>query len=75
MNGYDLHPEVIVDLDEIWEFIAADSIAAADKVNDEILDAIAAPCAISAPGPPAHRPHLTPVTLHPRIRLPDRLCA
>ena len=54
MNGYDLHPEVIVDLDEIWEFIAADSIAAADKVNDGILDAIAAPCAISAPGPPAH---------------------
>ncbi len=42
MNGYDLHPEAIVDLDEIWEFIAADSIVAADKVNDEILDAIAA---------------------------------
>jgi plasmid stabilization system protein ParE len=40
MKGYDLHPEVIVDLDEIWEFIAADSIAAADKVNDGILDAI-----------------------------------
>ena len=42
MNGYDLHPEAIVDLDEIWEFIAADSVAAADKVNDRILDAIAA---------------------------------
>jgi plasmid stabilization system protein ParE len=35
MNGYDLHPEVISDLDEIWEFIAEDSIAAADQVNDE----------------------------------------
>jgi len=42
MNGYDLHPEVISDLNEIWEFIADDSIAAADKVNDEILDAIEA---------------------------------
>jgi plasmid stabilization system protein ParE len=41
-NGFDLHPEVIVDLDEILEFIAADSIAAADRVNDEILDAVAA---------------------------------
>jgi len=42
MNGYDLHPEVTSDLDEIWEFIAEDSIDAADKVNDEILDAIEA---------------------------------
>ena len=42
MNGYDLHPEVISDLDDIWEFIAEDSVAAADKVNDEILDAIEA---------------------------------
>jgi len=42
MNGYDLHPEVIADLDEIWEFVAEDSIDAADKVNDEILDAIEA---------------------------------
>ena len=34
MNGYDLHPEAIVDLNEFWEFIAEDSVAAANKVND-----------------------------------------
>jgi antitoxin ParD1/3/4 len=42
VNGYDLHPGVISDLDEIWEYIAEDSIAAADRVNDQILDAIEA---------------------------------
>jgi hypothetical protein len=26
MNGYDLHPEFISDVDEIWEFIAEDGI-------------------------------------------------
>jgi len=40
MNGYDLHPEVVSDLDEIWNFIAEDSIIATDKVNDKILNAI-----------------------------------
>jgi antitoxin ParD1/3/4/toxin ParE1/3/4 len=42
VNGYDLHPGAISDLDAIWEYIAEDSIAAADRVNDEILDAIEA---------------------------------
>jgi hypothetical protein len=30
MSGYDFHPEAGSDLDEIWEFIRADSLDAAD---------------------------------------------
>jgi toxin ParE1/3/4 len=40
MTGYSFHPEASADLDEIWEFIAADNLDAADKVIEEILAAI-----------------------------------
>lgn len=30
MTGYDFHPEARFDLDEIWEFIREDNLAAAD---------------------------------------------
>jgi toxin ParE1/3/4 len=40
MTGYDFHPEAVVDLDEIWEFIARDNPIAADKVIAEILAAL-----------------------------------
>ena len=40
MITYDFHPEVARDLDEIWEFIAADNPEAADMVIAEIVDAI-----------------------------------
>jgi plasmid stabilization system protein ParE len=40
MKGYILHPEALIDLDEIWEFIAQDNIDAADRVREEIYDAI-----------------------------------
>src|ERR1700738_1714691 len=42
MTGYDFHPEARRDLDEIWEYIAADNLDAADRVITEILDAIRA---------------------------------
>jgi plasmid stabilization system protein ParE len=37
MTGYDFHPEAALDLDEIWDFIADDSLNAADRVTAEIL--------------------------------------
>jgi plasmid stabilization system protein ParE len=37
MTAYELHPEAQRDLDEIWEFICADSLDAADRVIEEIL--------------------------------------
>ncbi len=41
MNEFVLHPEAFNDLDEIWENIAAENLHAADRVLDEIYDAIA----------------------------------
>jgi plasmid stabilization system protein ParE len=40
MTGFVLHPQAYSDLEEIWEYIAADSLNAADRVREEIYDAI-----------------------------------
>ena len=40
MNGFVFHPEALTDLEEIWDFIATDSLDAADRVFDEIFEAI-----------------------------------
>jgi plasmid stabilization system protein ParE len=42
MKGYAFHPEALSDLDEIWDYIASDSIIAAEKVNTDIVKAIRA---------------------------------
>ena len=58
MTGYDFDPEGRLDLDEIWEFIRADNLAAADRMITEILAAIDAR-AFSQSGPQAPGPHHT----------------
>ena len=40
MSGYAFHPEAFADLDNIWAFIAERNIDAADKVIEEIHDAV-----------------------------------
>jgi plasmid stabilization system protein ParE len=40
VSGFVFHPEAFNDLDEIWEYIAADNVEAADRVLEEIVDAI-----------------------------------
>ena len=40
MSGFVLHPQAYADLDEIWEYIAADSLDAADRIREEIYEAI-----------------------------------
>lgn len=40
MSEFVLHPDAVKDLEEIWEYIAADSLDAADRVSEEIYDAI-----------------------------------
>ena len=40
MSEFVLHPHAAKDLEEIWEYIAADSLDAADRVREEIYDAI-----------------------------------
>ncbi len=42
MNGFVFHPDALTDLTEIWEYIAADSPSAADRVLGEIQEAIRA---------------------------------
>jgi len=42
MSEFVLHPDALADLAEIWEFIAADNPAAADRVLEEIHEAIRA---------------------------------
>jgi plasmid stabilization system protein ParE len=57
MTGYALHPEARSDLDEIWEYIRADSVDAADRVVNEILTAIRA--LVPFPHTGHRRPDLT----------------
>lgn len=40
MSKFVLHPEAYADLDEIWEYIAPDSIDTADRVLNEIYQSI-----------------------------------
>ena len=40
MSEFVLHPEAYTDLIEVWEYIAADSLDAADRVIEEIFQAI-----------------------------------
>ncbi len=40
MSAFVLHPQAYADLDEIWEYIAADSPEAADRIREEIYETI-----------------------------------
>ena len=40
MSQFGLHPEAYADVDEIWEYIAADNLDAADRVIQEVYKAI-----------------------------------
>jgi toxin ParE1/3/4 len=57
MIAYDFHPEVRRDLDGIWDVIAEDSPATADKVIGDILDRIDA--LVPLPHQGHRRPDLT----------------
>jgi plasmid stabilization system protein ParE len=57
MTGYDFHPEAFSDLDEIWEFIRADSPDAADRMIAEILSRTRA--LVGFPNQGYRRPDLT----------------
>ena len=56
MVTYNFHPEVRADLDEIWQFIAADNPDAAEQLIAEIVDAIDA--LVPFPGVGRQRPDL-----------------
>jgi ParE toxin of type II toxin-antitoxin system, parDE len=74
MTGYEFHPEAQVDLDEIWEYIRADNLPAADRVIAEILAAVCAliSCPIEAT---RARIFLSALALNSCTRIPDCLRA
>ncbi len=57
MTGYDFHPEAVIDLDEIWDFIAEDNLDAADRVIADVLASFDA--LVSFPDQGHKRPDLT----------------
>lgn len=57
MSRFVLHPEAYRDLEEIWEYIAADNLDAADRVREEIYEAIR--LLVSFPEQGHSRPDLT----------------
>jgi len=57
MTAYDFHPRAVNDLDEIWGFIAADNLDAADRVIGELRAAIGA--LVAFPDRGHKRPDLT----------------
>jgi plasmid stabilization system protein ParE len=40
MTGYEFHPDALADLDEIWGYIRADNLDAADRTIADILVAV-----------------------------------
>lgn len=72
MTGYDFHPEARADLDDIWEYLAAGNLDAADRVIAEILAAIRA--LVPFPSQGYRRPDLTSQPLR-FIHLHDYLIA
>ena len=62
MNQFVLHPEAYADLNEIWDYIASDNLDAADRVLDELYNAIRS--LVSLPNQGHERPDLT----HRRLR-------
>ena len=57
MSGFVLHPDALADLTEIWEYIAADSPDAADRILEDVHEAIRALVAFPELG--HQRPDLT----------------
>ncbi|MGO9971154.1 MAG: type II toxin-antitoxin system RelE/ParE family toxin [Bryobacteraceae bacterium] len=57
MIADDFHPEALLDLDEIWEFIRGDSLDEAGRLIAEILDAIGD--LVPFPGRGHRRPDIT----------------
>ncbi len=65
MSGFVLHPHAYADLDEIWEYVAADNQAAADRLLEEIYESIRRLAAFPRQG--HYRSDLTsrPLRFHP----------
>ena len=50
MSEFELHPQAVTDVEEIWDYIAQDNLAAADRLVDEIFAAFAGLAAMPEKG-------------------------
>ena len=50
MREFELHPQALVDVEEIWDYIAQDNLAAADRLVDELFEAFAGLAAMPEKG-------------------------
>jgi plasmid stabilization system protein ParE len=57
MSGFAFHPGVLSDLNDIWDFISAENLDAADRVIAEILSTVRS--LVGFPGQGHRRPDLT----------------
>lgn len=57
MSGFVVHPDALAYLDEIWQFIAADNPEAADRILEEIYQAVRG--LVRTPRMGHHRPDLS----------------
>jgi plasmid stabilization system protein ParE len=51
MSGFVLHPQALTDLSEIWQYIAADSPSSADRLLDDIEQAVRTLVSFPPPAP------------------------
>lgn len=70
MSGFVLHPEALADLQEIWEYIAADNLdAAGGTVSSDSRSHF-----LSSTGPPSLGPDRSTAEVSIGPRLSNRLC-
>ena len=50
MREFELHPQALADVEEIWDYIAQDNLAAADRLVDELFEAFAGLAAMPEKG-------------------------
>ena len=50
MREFELHPQALADVEEIWDYIAQDNFAAADRLVDELFEAFAGLAAMPEKG-------------------------
>ena len=69
MSGYILSVDADFDLDDIWEYIAADSVDAADRWIEKLFDAFEALGRMPGMGHPREDLTLYPVLFWPPIEI------
>ena len=65
MSGFVLHPSALTDLDEIWDFIAADNLTAADRILEELFEVMSSLASFPRMGHSRQELTSRPLLFHP----------